>query len=202
MNRHILLGLSLAGGFVLGTCTGALAADPFTLRSSAFGDNGKMAANQARAKLSSFYQWMMKRGIVASNPVALTDEHKEVPRDRKLSMDELVAEDYLDHNPPPFPGLKSGREGLKQAFKIFWEATPGYHEIEDMIAEGDKVVTRMTSYGKHEKDLPGAPATGNEMKMTSITIHRIANGKLVEKWAEKDVMGFLIQIGVMRPMKK
>ena len=39
------------------------------------------------------------------------------------------------------------------------------------------------------------------MKMTSITIHRIENGKLVEKWAEKDVMGFLIQIGVMKPLK-
>jgi steroid delta-isomerase-like uncharacterized protein len=128
--------------------------------------------------------------------------YAEIDKGNIDAMDELVAEDYLDHNPPPFPGLKSGREGLKQAFKIFWEATPGYHEIEDMIAEGDKVVTRMTSYGKHEKDLPGAPATGNEMKMTSITIHRIANGKLVEKWAEKDVMGFLIQIGVMRPMKK
>jgi hypothetical protein len=35
--------------------------------------------------------------------------------------------------------------------------------------------------------------------MTSITIHRIANGRLVEKWAEKDVLGFLIQIGVMPP---
>jgi steroid delta-isomerase-like uncharacterized protein len=128
--------------------------------------------------------------------------YAEIDKGNIDAMDELVAEDYLDHNPPPFPGLKSGREGLKQAFKIFWEATPGYHEIEDMIAEGDKVVTRMTSYGKHEKDLPGAPATGNEMKMTSITIHRIAKGKLVEKWAEKDVMGFLIQIGVMRPMKK
>ena len=33
--------------------------------------------------------------------------------------------------------------------------------------------------------------------MTSITIHRIANGKLVEKWSEKDVIGFLQQIGVM-----
>jgi steroid delta-isomerase-like uncharacterized protein len=128
--------------------------------------------------------------------------YAEIDKGNIDAMDELVAEDYLDHNPPPFPGLKSGREGLKQAFKIFWEATPGYHEIEDMIAEGDKVVTRMTSYGKHEKDLPGAPATGNEMKMTSITIHRIANGKLVEKWAEKDVMGFLIQIGVMKPPGK
>jgi hypothetical protein len=50
-------------------------------------------------------------------------------------MDELVAEDYLDHNPPPFPCLPHGRDGLKQAFKIFWEATPGYHRIEDQIAE-------------------------------------------------------------------
>ena len=126
--------------------------------------------------------------------------YAEIDKGNIDAMDELVAEDYIDHNPPPFPGLAKGREGLKQAFKIFWEATPGYHQIEDQIAEGDKVVTRMTSYGKHEKDLPGAPATGNEMKMTSITIHRIANGKLVEKWAEKDVMGYLIQIGVMKPI--
>jgi steroid delta-isomerase-like uncharacterized protein len=128
--------------------------------------------------------------------------YAEIDKGNLDAMDELVAEDYLDHNPPPFPGLKPGREGLKQAFKIFWEATPGYHQIEEMIAEDDKVVTRMTSYGKHEKDLPGAPATGNDLKMTSITIHRIANGKLAEKWAEKDVMGFLIQTGVMKPLGK
>jgi hypothetical protein len=42
-----------------------------------------------------------------------------------------VVADYLDHNPPPFPGLPPGRDGLKQAFKILWEATPGYHRIED-----------------------------------------------------------------------
>ena len=124
--------------------------------------------------------------------------YAEIDKGNIEAMDELVAEDYLDPNPPPFPGLAKGREGLKQAFKMFWDATPGYHQIEDQIAEGDKVVTRMTSYGKHEKDLPGAPATGNGLKITSITIHRIANGKLVEKWAEKDVMGFLIQIGVMQ----
>ena len=53
----------------------------------------------------------------------------------------------------------------------------------------------MTSYGKHEGDLPGAPATGNDLKMTSITIHRIENGKVAENWAEKDVLAFLIHIG-------
>jgi predicted ester cyclase len=125
--------------------------------------------------------------------------YAEIDKGSLEAMDELVAEDYIDHNPPPFPGLHPGREGLKQAFKIFWEATPGYHRIEDQIAEGDRVVTRMTSIGKHTGDLPGAPRTGNDLKMTSITIHRIANGQLAEKWSEKDVMGFLRQIGVMRP---
>jgi predicted ester cyclase len=126
--------------------------------------------------------------------------YEEIDKGNLDAMDELVAADYLDHSPPPFPGLAPGREELKQAFKIFWEATPGYHHIEDQIAEGDKVVTRLTSFGKHEGDLPGAPRTGNDSKMTSITIHRIVGGKLAEKWAEKDVLGFLQQIGVIPPM--
>jgi predicted ester cyclase len=125
--------------------------------------------------------------------------YEEIDRGNIDAMDNLVDENYIDHNPPPFPGLPPGREGLKQAFRIFSKATPGRHEIEDQIAEGDKVVTRMTSYGKHEGDLPGAPRTGNDLQMTSITIHRIANGKLVEKWAEKDVLGYLKQIGAIRP---
>ena len=80
---------------------------------------------------------------------------------------------------------------------MFQTATPGYHHIEDQIAEGDRVVTRLTSYGKHEGDLAGAPKTGHDLKVTSITIHRIANGKLAEKWSEKDIVSFLQQIGVM-----
>ena len=110
--------------------------------------------------------------------------YEEIDKGNLDAMDELVDENYVDHNPPPVPGLASGREGLKQAFQIFWKATPGHHQIDDQIAEADKVVTRLTSYGKHESDLPGAPRTGNDLRMTSITIHRIANGKLVEKWAE------------------
>ncbi len=125
--------------------------------------------------------------------------YEEIDKGNLEIMDELVAPDYLDHNPPPFPGFAPGREGLKQAFRLFWKATPGSHHIEDQIAEGDKVVTRLTAYGKHEGDLPGIPRTGNDLRMTSITIHRIVNGKLVEKWSEKDVLGFLSQVGVILP---
>jgi len=133
---------------------------------------------------------------VEDNKALIRRFYEEIDKGNLDVIDELVAEDYLDHNPPPF-GFTPGREGLKQAFKVFWEATPGYHRIEDQIAEGDKVVTRLTSFGKHEGDLPGAPRTGNDMEMTSITIHRLANGKLVEKWSEKDVIRLLQQIGVM-----
>jgi ketosteroid isomerase-like protein len=134
---------------------------------------------------------------IESNKSLVRRFYEEIDKGNLDAMDELVAVDYLDHAPPPFPGLAPGREGLKQGFKIFWEATPGYHRIEDQIAEGDKVVTRLTCFGKHAGDLPGAPRTGNDLKMTAITIHRIADGKLVEKWAEKDILGFLQQIGVI-----
>ncbi len=136
-----------------------------------------------------------------SNKELVRRFYEEIDKGNIGVLDELVAENYLDHNPPPFPGLAPGREGLKQAFRMFQQATPGHHQIEEQIAAGDRVVTRLTSVGKHEGDLPGAPRTGNDLKMTSITIHRVANGKLVEKWSEKDMMPFLQQIGVLPPME-
>jgi len=120
-----------------------------------------------------------------SNKALVRRFYEEIDKGNIEIIDELVAEGYVDHNPPPFP-LAPGREGLKQAFKLFWDATPGYHRIEEQIAEGDKVVTRLTSFGKHEGDLPGAPRTGHAMEMTSITIHRIAGGKLVRERYDPD----------------
>ncbi|MEU2037790.1 ester cyclase [Nocardia niwae] len=123
--------------------------------------------------------------------------YQEIDAGNVDAMDDLVAEDYLDHSPPPFPGLGPGREGLKQAFRMFWAATPGRHVIEDQVAEGDRVVTRLTAHGRHTGDLPGIPATGNELTMTGTAIHRIADGKIAEKWSDKDVLGFLQQLGVL-----
>jgi predicted ester cyclase len=126
--------------------------------------------------------------------------YREIDAGNLDALDELVAEDYLDHSPPPFPGFAVGREGLKEAFRLFWDATPGTHEIEDQIAEGDKVVTRLTARGTQTGDLPGIPATGNEMLMTATVIHRIENGRLAEKWSNKDVLAMLQQLEVIPPL--
>ena len=123
--------------------------------------------------------------------------YQEIDDGNLEAVDDLVAEDYLDHSPPPFPGIAPGREGLKQAFRIFWDATPGRHDIEDQVAEGDKVVTRLTAHGVHQRDLPGIPATGRQVTMTATVIYRIDNGKIAEKWSDKDVLGFLQQLGVL-----
>ncbi len=131
------------------------------------------------------------------NKAVMRRFYTEIDNGNIAAMDELVAEDYLNHAPPPFPGLAPGREGLKQSFQIFQKATPGYHRIEQMIAEGDKVVTHLTAIGVHEHDLPGIPASGNQLEMTAIAIHRLVDGKIVEHWSGKDELGFLQQLGVI-----
>jgi predicted ester cyclase len=133
----------------------------------------------------------------AENKALVRRFYDEIDRGNLAAMDEIVAEDYLDHSPPPFPERSPGREGLKQSFKLFLEATPGYHKIDDQVAEGDKVVTRLTAYGTHMGDLPGIPRTGNKLEISAIVIHRIANGKLAEKWSSKDALGYMQQLGVM-----
>jgi steroid delta-isomerase-like uncharacterized protein len=152
------------------------------------------AAGEASAEVAIGY----RAGMSADENKALVRRfYEEIDKGNLAAMDELVAEDYINHHPPPFPGLAPGREGLKQAFKLFWEATPGYHQIEDQVADGDKVVTRLTVYGTHEQDLPGVPRTGNKLEMTATAIHRIANGQLVEHWSNTDELGLLQQLGVL-----
>jgi predicted ester cyclase len=135
---------------------------------------------------------------VEENKALIRRFYAEIDAGNLAAMDELVAEDYVNHHPPPFPGLASGREGLKEAFQIFWEATPGRHVIEDQVAEGDRVVTRLTAYGRHEGELPGGLApTGKELEMSAVAIHRIADGRIAEHWSSTDELGLLQQLDVV-----
>lgn len=110
-------------------------------------------------------------------------------------IDEFLAPEFVEHN--PFPGIPPTRDGWKQAFLIFDAATPGYHVVEDLVAEGDKVAGRITAYGTHKGELFGIPPTGKQVRLTAIGIWRIADGKIVEHWYEADNVGLLRQLGVM-----
>ena len=110
-------------------------------------------------------------------------------------LDEFLAPDFVEHN--PFPGIPPTRDGWKQAFLMFDAATPGYHVVEDVIAEGDKVAARITAHGTHEGELFGIPATGKTMRMSAIGMWRMADGKIVEHWYEADNLGMMQQLGVV-----
>jgi steroid delta-isomerase-like uncharacterized protein len=68
-------------------------------------------------------------------------------------------------------------------------------EIEDMIAEGDKVVTRWTLRGTHREELFGVKSSGERVAMSGIVISRVADGKIVEEWDEYDLLGLMRQLG-------
>ena len=112
--------------------------------------------------------------------------------------DELAAPDLVNHSAPP--GIPPTREGWKQGAAMFRTAFPDLHiHIEAEIAEGDLVTTRFTGHGTHQGELMGIPATGKEVTVSGINIARIAGGKIMERWEEFDMMGMMVQLGVVPP---
>jgi steroid delta-isomerase-like uncharacterized protein len=110
--------------------------------------------------------------------------------------DEIVAENYVNHNPAP--GETPGREGLKQFVLTVHSGFPGGRfNVEDQIAEGDKVTTRWSFTGTHQAEFAGIPATGKQVQITAINIHRIVDGQIQEGWLNWDALGMMQQLGVI-----
>jgi len=113
---------------------------------------------------------------------------------------ELHAPDLVYHGPGTPKPLR--REEMVQLLRMNYETAfpDGRVTIEDMIAEADKVVIRMTLKGTHKGDYQGIPATGKEVTHTAIVILRIAGGKIVEAWEECDELSFMQQLGAIPPI--
>ena len=91
-----------------------------------------------------------------------------------------------------------GPEGFKQYVAGYRAAIPDIHwTVEDQIAEGDIVVTRLTGTGTHQGELMGIPPTGKSVTATAIATVRIVGGKIQDSWSSWDAMGLMQQLGVM-----
>jgi predicted ester cyclase len=107
---------------------------------------------------------------------------------------EFVAPTFVDYGAPP--GAPGGLEGLQQGIGMFLAAFPDFHyTVEDMIAAGDKVMSRLTMRGTHQGALMGLAPTGKQVTVNAIDLLRIAGGKLVEHWMSWDALGMLQQLG-------
>jgi len=89
-----------------------------------------------------------------------------------------------------------GLEGFKGLVSSYRSGLPDLRiPIEDLIAEGDRVVTRWTAYGTHQGELLGNAPTGNQATVTGILVDRVSGGKIEEEWVAYDTLHFMRQIG-------
>ncbi|MFL5806962.1 MAG: ester cyclase [Roseiflexaceae bacterium] len=113
--------------------------------------------------------------------------------------DEIIAPDYVRHDPgDPFPAV--GPDDVKRIVSMLRAMLPDFRlEIEDMLADGDKVVSRYTATATDTKGYMGMPPTGKQIRTSAIQIFRFAGGKIVESWAARDDLGTLQQLGHLPP---
>ncbi len=134
-----------------------------------------MSLDQSKAVYRSWIEEVWNRGNLAA-------------------ADDLVATDCLDHN--PLPGFPPGRAGLNQLATMVRTGHSDVHfTLEDLIAEGDKVVGRWTMQGTHDGPFLGVPPSGRPVTLSGIDIVRVAAGKIVEIWHLEDALGHMRQIG-------
>jgi predicted ester cyclase len=112
--------------------------------------------------------------------------------------DELVHPDFLDHE-PAHPEHPPGPESVKQTARSLHSTFGDLRfEVEDAIAEGDKVVQLVTMSGRHTGPLMGREPTGKEFSVRHIYIWRIADGRIIDHWGSRDDIGLLTQLGLLQ----
>jgi len=109
---------------------------------------------------------------------------------------ELVGSEFVGHEMPP--GTPRGPVGFKQFYDSLRLAFPDLrYTVDDVIAEGDRVVVRWTWRCTHQGDFMGVAATGKRATVTGMAIYRVAGGKCVERWVELSLLGLLQQLGAV-----
>ena len=131
-----------------------------------------------------------------ADEVAARLAHAGVPAAVVRRADELVTDDFVDHQ--AVPGLPTGREGFKMLNAMFRSAFPDVAVTCDgIVADDDTVSCRWTSTGTHKGDLFGIAPTGKKIKVTATVWYRVRDGRLAEGWISRDDFGMMRQLGVI-----
>lgn len=110
-------------------------------------------------------------------------------------LDELAVDDYVEHDPLPAQG--NGRADLKRRVEMLRTAfAPLRFRVEDVIAEGDRVVVRWSSSGTHTGEFMGIPPTNRDYTINGIDIHGCRDGRMAEHWHVVDQLSQLQQLGL------
>jgi steroid delta-isomerase-like uncharacterized protein len=110
---------------------------------------------------------------------------------------EVFAPNYA-HYDPSTPDFGRGPDSEKKRAALYRTAFPDLHlTIEDVIAEGETVMTRWSCRGTHKGDLNGIAPTGKHITISGVTVARVSEGKIVEGYVNWDALGLMQQLGVV-----
>ena len=111
-------------------------------------------------------------------------------------IEEIFAPDYREHILRP--GQEPGIEGYKGRVSMMRAAFPDLVlDIDELIAEGDRIALRYTLRGRHDGELAGIPASGQRMSSDGMAFARLQEGRIVERWQVHDELALLQQIGAI-----
>lgn len=110
-------------------------------------------------------------------------------------LNEVATAGFIEHD--PLPGQTDGLEGLRQRVVMLRDGLAATYAIQDLIAEGDRVVVRWTNEGTHAAEFLGIPATGKRFSIAGIDIFRVEDGKLAEHWHVVDQFALMQQLGLL-----
>jgi steroid delta-isomerase-like uncharacterized protein len=112
------------------------------------------------------------------------------------ALDELFDPKFIRHDLDP--ALGQGRKQNEEFVRRMRSAFPDLHfSIDDIIAKGEKVVTRYHFEGTHLGDALGFKATGKKVGYTGMLIQRFENGKIAEQWTEANLLHLFRQLGLI-----
>ena len=111
--------------------------------------------------------------------------------------DEIFTPNYA-HYDPSTPDFGRGPDSEKKRAALYRAAFPDLHlTVEDVIAEGETVMTRWSCRGTHKGDLNGIAPTGKQITISGMTVARVSNGKITEGFVNWDALGLMQQLGVV-----
>lgn len=136
----------------------------------------------------------MNNEIVAENKELVRRFYKEVYVDWNMALvEEVVSPQFTSHDWPE--GGPTGPRAFRDYYDDLRSTVPdARYEVDDLIAEGDRVVVRWRLFGTHKGDFRGIAPTGRPITLKGIAIYRVDGGKLMERWVVSDLYGVLEQI--------
>jgi steroid delta-isomerase-like uncharacterized protein len=111
-------------------------------------------------------------------------------------LDEIMRDDYIQHN----QATPQGKAGFRQFFEQIFKAMPDFsYTLKKIVGDGDIVMIYSVTTATHQGEWLGNPATGNKLNFDVVDIFRIENGKIAEHWDVADTLKMSVQLGRIKP---